>query len=71
LCGHLETAQWLYQLGKQINSEISIHANDEYAFRCSCLCGHLEIAQWLCTLDNRYQIKEFNGKIIQYHIGTS
>ena len=31
--GHLHVAQWLIDLGKQSNSLINIHADDEYAFR--------------------------------------
>ena len=31
--GHLHVAQWLIELGKQSDSLINIHANNEYAFR--------------------------------------
>ena len=29
------------------NQNIDIHAEDEEAFRYSCLYGHLEVAKWL------------------------
>ena len=44
--GHLELAQWLYQ----IKPTIDISAKDENAFRYACENGHLELAQWLQTL---------------------
>ena len=31
-------------------NKIDIHADDEYAFRCSCQNGHLEVANWLIEL---------------------
>jgi hypothetical protein len=45
--GHLDIAQWLYQ----IKPTIDISAFQEGAFRWACYKGHLEVAQWL------YQIK--------------
>ena len=34
--GHINIAQWLYELGLENNQPINIHANNEDAFRCSC-----------------------------------
>lgn len=40
--GHLEVAQWLYEIKKEINIEI--------AFIFACENGHLDIAQWLLEI---------------------
>ena len=34
----------------QEQCQIDIHANDEYAFRWSCMNGHLIVAKWLYSL---------------------
>ena len=41
--GHLNVAQWLYQ----IKSDINISARNESAFINACSQGHLNVAQWL------------------------
>ena len=51
--GHLHIAQWLIELGKQSNSLINIHMDNELAFRKSCANGHLNIAQWLIELGKK------------------
>ena len=45
--GHLNIAQWLYE----IKPTIDISAFNENAFRWACKNGHLDVTQWL------YQIK--------------
>jgi hypothetical protein len=44
--GHLELAQWLYQIKPTIN----ISAYNEEAFRLACSYGHFDVAQWLQSL---------------------
>ena len=61
---HLEVIKWLLQLNQNIN----IHANNEYAFRWACYNGHLEIARWLCTLCANYFIEEKDNKIVRWFV---
>ena len=63
--GHLEVAQWLYQ----IKPSLDISADNEYAFRCACCNGHLEVAQWIQSLNpNKYVIEVDNNNNITYYI---
>ena len=43
--GFVEYANYLIN-----GNTIDIHADNEYAFRCSCLNGHINIALWLVKL---------------------
>ena len=64
------------------NPNIDIHAENDFAFRESCLrgllenqdslnkSGLLEVAQWLCTLCDNYYLEHDNKKIIKYKILT-
>ena len=58
--GHIEMAEWLYNLSKtDNNSKVNINADSEYAFRVSCENGHKQIAEWLYNLskiDNNTKI---------------
>jgi len=47
-----EITKWLHLLGNETNSPINIHADNELAFRLTCLNGYLEIAKWLYLLGN-------------------
>ena len=58
--GHLEDAQWLYQIKPSIN----ISANNEEAFRFACHSGHLQVAQWLYEI-KPISIKNRNINIIE------
>ncbi len=44
--GHIEVAQWLWQ----ISPNIRIHIDNEYAFRYSCRYGHTNIVKWLLEI---------------------
>lgn len=61
--GHLDVAQWLYDLGLESNSKIDIHSRYERAFRDTCRNGHLDVAQWLYDLG----FKDSNEKIDIHH----
>ena len=50
--GQLLIIKWLWQLEQNIN----IHANDEFAFRLACEKGHLEVIKWLWQLDQNINI---------------
>ena len=58
--GHINIAQWLYEISIQDNQPIDIHANDEDAFCLSCENGHINIAQWL------YELGIKNNQPIRY-----
>jgi hypothetical protein len=50
--GKLEVAKWLFDLDKQIN----IHADNDYAFKMACMNGHINVSKWLYSLNNKIDI---------------
>ena len=60
--GHINIAQWLYELGIKNNQPINIHANNEFLFRWSCENGHINITQWL------YELSLKNNQPINIHV---
>ena len=44
--GHLKVTKWLLS----VKPDINISANNDHAFRYSCLKGHLEVAKWLLSV---------------------
>ena len=59
--GHINIAQWLYELSIKNNQPINIHVNNEEAFRLSCTNGHINVAQWL------YELSIQNNQPIDIH----
>jgi len=45
--GHLETAQWLYQIKNVPDSDYGFHWRCCFAFQDACSSGRLEVVQWL------------------------
>ena len=65
--GHLEVAQWLYE----IKSTLNISAKNEEAFCLACRNDHFKVAQWIQSLNPiKYMIvlNLNNNKIIYYNI---
>ena len=61
--GNLEISKWLFE----INPNIYISANNNYAFRNACVNGYLEIVKWLIEIDidNEIDISESNDYIFR------
>ena len=58
--GKIEEAKQLYLLG-----DVNIHADNEDAFKWSCVKGHKEIAQWLYSLCPDIYTLEIEGSRIK------
>ena len=57
--GHLEIAQFLLEFQPTIKS----FNNDHESFKNACDNGYIEVAKWLASLDSRYIIINYDGKI--------
>lgn len=57
--GHLQVAQWLYDLAINENhvTKINIHAEDEWAFKTASKNGHTHVVQWLASICDQYQFQ--------------
>lgn len=55
--GHLETAKFLYDMGK---NKINIHENGEQIFRECCKKNRLEIIKFLFSIDNKINVRVHN-----------
>jgi hypothetical protein len=62
--GHLEVAQWLFQISKKKEQPINISAFNEHAFCHACRYGHLELAQWL------FQVSKEKGQPINISVNN-
>jgi ankyrin repeat protein len=63
--GHLEVAQWLYQ----IKPTLDISAEEDYAFQWACANGHLQVAQWLYQIQPTLDISAENEQAFRSACG--
>ena len=67
--GHLDVAQWLYNISKQPPYKMfDIRAYDDQTFEQSCDKGQLNVAQWLASLESNYIIDSIKPDKIEYRI---
>lgn len=50
LNGYIDYAKWLWNLSKENNRPIDIHANNEDLFKFCCMFNNINMAQWLYKL---------------------
>ena len=64
--GHLEMAQWLFQISKERGHYINISAINDWVFRVVCGNGHLHVAQWLLQIKPDINISAKNEEAFRW-----